>query len=283
MSLFPFDSDGWRRDGCVLAPQLISPVRAERLRTLCDRVLEQWRACDPQTGEPGERPDATVMRHLNHPAYFAARAAEHAAERAEILAAAADPAVLGLVAAVFGEAPMFRCTSLFFNPSGISLDGNWHRDSQFSRRDDAAEWEMLRAAGENGSGMQLQIALAPSDDIEIVPGSHLRWDTPEEYAIRKADGGANNRSNAMPGARRVRQAPGDAVLFNPNAIHRGRYRSEIPRRTLMLTYTRRSEPWNDYFSAQPWFLEPGYLDGLDAAAQQFYGEFIAQYREFWTS
>lgn len=79
----------------------------------------------------------------------------------------------------------------------------------------------------------MQIALAPSADIEVVPGSHLRWDTPEEYAIRKAAGGANNRSNAMPGAVRVALDPGDAVLFNPMAIHRGRYHANRLRRTLM--------------------------------------------------
>ena len=268
----------WQRDGCVVMPSLIDPARAEQLCVLCDEVLAQWRECDPQTGQPGARPDATVMRHLNHPAYFRG----NTADRAALLAAAADPQVLRVVAAIFGEEPMFRCTSLFFNPSGISVDGDWHRDSQFSRRDDAEDWEMLRAAGATGTGMQLQIALLPSEDIEIVPGSHLRWDTPEEYAIRKADGWTHNRSNEMPGALRMRQASGDAVLFNPNAIHRGRYRSEIPRRTLMLTYTKCSEPWSDFFSAQPWFLEPGYLDGLDAHAQHFYGAFVAQYRDDWT-
>ncbi|MCX6016968.1 MAG: phytanoyl-CoA dioxygenase family protein [Chloroflexi bacterium] len=267
----------WRSDGCVTLPALLDSGRATRIRTLCDHVLAQWSACDPQTGQPGAKPDATVMRHLNHPAYFTQRPAE----LAELLAVAADPAVLRIVEAVFGEAPMFRCTSLFFNPSGISLDGNWHRDSQFTHRDDAAEWEMLRTAGENGAGMQMQIALLPSDDIEIVPGSHLRWDTPAEYAIRKADDWAHNRSNAMPGAQRMHQNAGDAVLFNPNALHRGRYRSEIPRRTLMLTYTRRSEPCSDFFSAQPWFLEPGYLHGLDAHSQHFYDEFVAQYRADW--
>ena len=81
----------------------------------------------------------------------------------------------------------------------------------------------------------------------------------EEYAIRKAEGGRNNRSNHMPGALRVHQEAGDAILFNPMALHRGRYRSGILRRTLMLTYTKTSEPWFDYFSNQPWFSQPGFL------------------------
>ena len=32
--------------------------------------------------------------------------------------------------------------------------------------------------------IQAQVALVPNEDVEIVPGSHLRWDSAEEYAVR---------------------------------------------------------------------------------------------------
>lgn len=271
--------DQWRELGYVVVPQLISAERAALLCEVCDAIYAQWRSCDPQTGQPGEKPDATVMRHLNHPAYFA----QHPEWLPMILEAAADPSVLRVAEVIFTEPPLFRCTSLFFNPSGINLDGNWHRDAQFMTETDDEERAMVLNAGDGGSGMQLQIALVPSDDIEVVPGSHLRWDTPDEYAIRKADAGAHNRSNDMPGAVRVRQGVGDAVLFNAMAIHRGRYHSDMPRRTLMLTYTKTSEPWFDFFSDQPWFLQPGYLDGISASTRAFYERFIAQYEAQWRS
>jgi hypothetical protein len=269
--------DTWRERGYAIVPGLLEPARAERLRALCDLILAQWRVRDPQTGQPGDKPDATVLRHLNHLAY-SVNAPER---RVAILETAADPAVLAVARTIFGEEPMFRCTSLFFNTSDIDLDGNWHRDAQYMTQTEDEERAMIMNAGDGGSGMQLQIALAPSEDIEVVPGSHLRWDTPEEHAIRKADGGAHNRSNAMPGAERVRQAPGDAVLFNAMCIHRGRYRREPLRRTLMLTYTKASEPWFDFFSDQPWFLEPGYLSGISPEATAFYGRFVAEYRPNW--
>jgi ectoine hydroxylase-related dioxygenase (phytanoyl-CoA dioxygenase family) len=269
--------DQWRAHGYAVVPGLIDAAQTSRLHDMCESTLSQWRACDPQTGQPGEKPDATVMRHLNHPAYFADRPER----RIAILEAAADPRVLDVARTIFGEDPMFRCTSLFFNPSGVDLDGNWHRDAQFMTRTDDEERAMIAGAGDGGSGMQLQIALVPSEDIEVVPGSHLRWDMPEEYAIRKADGGAHNRSNAMPGAVRVRQGPGDAVLFNAMCIHRGRYRREPLRRTLMLTYTKTSEPWFDFFSDQPWFLQPDYLDGLAPSTRAFYDRFVGQYAPRW--
>lgn len=271
--------DQWRELGYVVVPQLISVERAAHLHAICDRILAQWRACDPQTGKPGDKTDATVMRHLNHPAYFATQANG----LDDILEVAADPAVLRVAETLFGEPPMFRSTSLFFNPSGIHVDGNWHRDAQFMTKTEDDERAMILNAGDGGSGMQLQIALVPSEDIEVVPASHLRWDTPEEYAIRKADGGAHNRSNAMPGAVRVKQNAGDAVLFNAMMLHRGRYYREPLRRTLMLTYTKFSEPWFDYFSNQAWFLQPGYLDGVSTHAQAFYQRFILQYRDKWVN
>jgi len=136
-------------------------------------------------------------------------------------------------------------------------------------------------AGDGGSGMQLQIALLPSADIEVVPGSHLRWDTADDYAIRKADGLTHNRSNDMPGATRVFQQPGDAVLVSALMIHRGRYHRQPPRRTLMPTYTKTSEPWFDSFSDQPWFLSAGYRAHLSPQADTFFERFIAQYRSDW--
>ncbi len=269
--------DNWRALGYAIVPGLISPTRAAALRAICDGILAQWRARDPQTGAPGDKPDATVMRHLNHPDYFR----QHPQWFAPLMDAVADAGVRDVAHAVFGEEPMFRCTSLFFNPSGIELDGNWHRDSQFGAPDDDDERGVIAKAGADGAGMQLQIALLPSDDIEVVPGSHLRWDTPDEYAIRKADGGTHNRANHMPQAVRVRQAPGDAVLFNAMAIHRGRYYASVPRRTLMLTYTRASQPHFDYFSNQPWFLDAGYLSALSLPTRAFFETFVAQYRDNW--
>lgn len=267
----------WVTEGYVIVRAMFDPARTTELRTICDRILAQWRVANPETGQPGGGPEATVMRHLNHVGYFA----DQPAELTPLLEAVADAQVLATMRAVFREEPLFRCTSYFFNPLGASKDGNWHRDSQFTTPDDAAEQAVLTKAAESGNSVQMQIALVPSDDIEVVPGSHLRWDTPAEYAIRKGNGGANNRANTMPGALRVELAPGDALLFNPMGLHRGRYHADRPRRTLMLTYTKSSEPYVDYFSNQPWFLTPGYLDALSPQARLFFDRFVAVYQKNW--
>ena len=268
--------DQWTNEGYVVVPQLFAAERAANLRTICDRILEQWRITDPQTGETHDDPNVNCMRHLNHPAYFSGRHSDFV----EIMGAASDPNVLAVGREILDEEPLFRCTSYFFNPLKDSQDGNWHRDTQFMHRDPEIEKKTLleRAMVE---GVQMQVALVPSDDIEYVPGSHMRWDTPDEFNIRLADGERNSRSNHMPGALRLKLNAGDAVLFNPSGLHRGRYHTDKLRRTLMLTYTRTSKPHYDYFSNQPWFLEPGHLDGLDAKTKAFFEKYIEAYTADW--
>jgi ectoine hydroxylase-related dioxygenase (phytanoyl-CoA dioxygenase family) len=267
----------WEREGYLVVRRIFDQARTERLQTICEGILAQWRAENPETGRPSGARDATVMRHLNHAGYFRA----HPAWKSEIMEAIADPQVLMVARTILGEEPLFRCTSLFFDPLEGGKDGNWHRDSQFGTPDDAKEQAMLAKLSSAGDSIQMQIALVSSDDVEYVPGSHLRWDLPAEYAIRKADGGQHNRSNEMPGALRLALAPGDAALFNPYGLHRGRYHTGRPRRTLMLTYTKSSAPHSDYFSDQPWFLESGYLDDLTPTTRAFFVPFVAQYQEFW--
>ena len=268
----------WQRDGYIVVPGLLSQARAARLAAIAEPILAQWRGCNPETGEPGGGADATCMRHLNHPGYFDRQSR---AGLIELLQAVADPAVLDVCRVILDAEPLFRCTSLFMNPQTHNLDGNWHRDSQFHHPDEEQEKHAIAAGGDLGSSVQLQVALVPSDDVEVVPGSHRRWDTDAEYAIRRADKQKNNRSNSMPGALRVALAAGDAVAFNPLALHRGRYHADRPRRTLMLTYTSAVYPRFDYFSDQPWFDVDGYLEGLDMHSAAFFEDFVHQYGNDW--
>lgn len=61
--------------------------------------------------------------------------------------------------------------------------GDWHRDAQFVIPDEQDEKQFLAEEAYSGlgvisAGIQMQIALVPNDDVQLVPGSHLRWDTP---------------------------------------------------------------------------------------------------------
>lgn len=269
--------DHWLTTGYVVVRHVFDRDRTARLRLICDAILAQWRVANPETGKPGGGPDSTVMRHLNHSGYFQ----DHPEWLGELMDVVADDTVLKVVRTILDDEPLFRCTSYFFNPTQTSQDGNWHRDAQFVTPDEDAERDMVLKSARSGSGVQMQVALAPSGDVEYVPGSHLRWDTAEEYDIRKADQGNNSRSNTMPDALRLELEAGDAAMFNPMGLHRGRYHTDKLRRTLMLTYTKASVPYYDYFSHQPWFLEPDYLERLTPQARPFFERFVETYTPYW--
>ncbi len=164
--------------------------RVARLMAICDRVLEQWRRA-PQTDNPPVGPQSNYMRHLNHPEYHR----ESPGELAYLLDSVAAPRLIEAVKAALGEEFVFSATSLYFNPTGASEDGFWHKDS-------LGEWPDPRDK-ETGIGVSVQIALAPSDDFELVPGSHARDYTDAERRICVDDDRAHNRSNEMPNAAKM--------------------------------------------------------------------------------
>ena len=266
----------WDEEGYIVVRNVFDVNRVTRLMAICDDIFHQWRLNDPAKDDQIQDYSTTAcsMRHINHPAYFK----NHPEWFPDVMDAVADPMVLDICRAILGEEPLFRCTTLWFDSENMDSPGNWHRDSQFSILDENEEKKKVLASNGQG-GIQMQIALVPSDHVEYVPKSHLRWDSDDEYRIRLADGKKNNTSDEMPRAIKPQPNPGDAALFNPTGLHRGCYLKSKLRRTLMFTYTRTSKTLLDHFSRQPWFLEPGHLEGLKPESQAFFQKFIEAYRE----
>jgi ectoine hydroxylase-related dioxygenase (phytanoyl-CoA dioxygenase family) len=257
---------------------LFDAATTQRLREICERVLEQWRRA-PRSDNPPVSPQANYMRHLNDPEYHR----DYPEDLAFLLNAMGAPEVVESLSAALEEEYLFAMASLYFNPSGESQDGFWHKDKI------GQEAEVSRIP-ETGAGLQMQIALVPTDDLELVPGSHLRDYSPEEHAICVADGAIHNRLNDMPGAVRLSLEPGDAALFTQLCIHRGRYHTDKLRRTMMISVKKRAaaefsirQRGLDYSCDQPWFLAPQYLAGVNEQARSFLREFADFYAPHWRS
>jgi hypothetical protein len=264
----------FQEDGILFYPRLFAGVQLESLREACDAVRAQFLA-EIDRDRP-EQKNIDRLRHLNDPKWNIDQTPWKT-----IMETIADPRCLGPVEQIFEGESLFRCTQLFFNPRYQSSDGEWHRDIQFIVGDE----EQVKARIGNDNAMQavqLQIALVDNDDIEYVPFSANRYDSPEEFYFRCADNRSHAREAGMPNAMRIAQRAGDAVIFNPNGLHRGRYYVENPRNTLMLTYTPRTQIMNDFFSHQPWMAQAGYLNGLSRRAQAYFTEFVETYSPFWS-
>jgi hypothetical protein len=267
-------------EGILFYPQIFEGEELARLRAASENVLDQYRA-DLQANNPADADIATTMRHLNDSRWHRERRDHWKV----IMEAIADPRCLGPVEQIFRGRSLFFTTSLFFNPRTGTTEGNWHRDHQFilpSEEEVKAHYNRSREEQQaNMDGIQFQIALVDNEDVEYVPYSPGRYDSPQEYYIRCADDRSHNREDGMPNAMRIHQRAGDAIIFNPAGLHRGRYHAASPRRTLMLTYSPHHRPIHNYFTHQPWMLEPGYLDDLSPRARVYFEDFIDQYQSHW--
>lgn len=265
----------WADEGFIYVPSIFSKKEIDKLLSICNRIREQAFVLDPTTNAPAN-PNGHCFRHLNHPEYFKNNIEDYKI----IMNTICDDRILSVVNTILNQKAIFRTTSYFYEPKDGIQDGNWHRDTQFGLKiESEEEKKILECAQLPSTGVQMQIALEPSEDVEFVPRSHKRWDTPEEYNIRLANNQANNCSNQMPNAMRFYQKPGDMIAFDPNGLHRGRYHSDKIRRTLMLTYSTSIN--FDYFTNQPWLLNKENIDILPQKTQAFFQLFIDAFKDNW--
>ncbi len=279
--------DRWRADGYLVLHNTIDADELAALYETSERVLEQWKSStsDAEPGRFAYGPTAWVLLHLNHPKYHR----ERRDGLVTLLNAIAHPTILAVLRELLGEEPVFGQSNYYLNPPGKTRIGAWHRDCQFfSHGEEAEERRLIFAEADPPQSLHVHIPLLPTAATEVVPGSHARWDTPEENEVKR-----KNPESDMPGGIALHLEPGDIAFFHTNAIHRGMYRPEVPRRTIASTYSltpssyffasveRMTEQRGYVATYQPWFLKPGYLDGITPEARRFFAHFIETYRENW--
>ena len=57
----------WKKQGYLVIPQLFNSVLVEQLRTICDRIFQQWVSHSP---DPEKLANLTNMAFLTEPYYF---------------------------------------------------------------------------------------------------------------------------------------------------------------------------------------------------------------------
>ena len=278
----------WQEQGYLVLPRAIAPERIGRLRALCERVHDQWRCESTPGSEPANfhyQPNAWCVLHVNHPKYHR----DSPADLTELLDMVADPLPLGIIEEILREAAVFEQSNLYIDPPGEPFSGGWHRDCQFfTAGDEERERADLLAEADPPRELHLHVPLVSTAATSVVPGSHRRWDTPEENRVRRLQ----PNSDIMPGAIRLQLEPGDLALFHVNALHRGHYPVGVPRRTIAITYGRASLPrpitvesmrdLHGYDCAyQPWLLNADYLDGVQENTRLFFERFIDVYGPYW--
>ena len=126
--------------------------------------------------------------------------------------------ILGLLGPLLPKGMAFMNTQLFFSPFDRNKNNYWHRDIQYTDMSVAEQQAEMAAV----NVIHCRIALADEPGLELVPGTHKRWDTDEEFETRM---GTNDRKvyDDLPGTSKVKLKAGDLLVFSANMIHRGLY------------------------------------------------------------
>jgi len=221
----------FRERGYCVVPAFLEPAELAELRHACDIVLERVR--DESTTKGHSTPSVSLFADPN----TFSRESDALNRITTFVASARVCALLeGLAHAHEESTPRVKKIDYYHEQTLHDWEGDWHRDSQFTESDPERERTLVLST----TSVHLRVALEHDDRLELVPGSHLRWDTSEELGIRK---GARRASAEMPGATRVVLHAGDACIFHAWSIHRATYLRAPLRRTIDLLYAfGRSQP-----------------------------------------
>ena len=122
-----------------------------------------------------------------------------------------------MVNSVITANPAFMNTQLFFDPFDRQQKDFWHRDCQYD-----FDIEEQKEVVLGTQVLHLRVPLFDELGMEVVPGSHKRWDNEEEYNVRQEENGKSSNDDISTG-KKIKLAAGDLLFFSADMIHRGLY------------------------------------------------------------
>jgi len=125
--------------------------------------------------------------------------------------------IMNMVESVIPTNPAFMNTQLFFNPVNLKQKDFWHRDCQYD-----FDVEDQKKVIFETQVVHLRIPLFDEPGIELVPGTHKRWDSVEEFNVRQEEKGRVSSESISTGIK-IKLAAGDLLVFSADMIHRGLY------------------------------------------------------------
>jgi ectoine hydroxylase-related dioxygenase (phytanoyl-CoA dioxygenase family) len=114
--------------------------------------------------------------------------------------------------------PAFLNTQLFFDPFNPEQKNYWHRDIQYGNTLN----QQLQMLQDPAPMPHFRIPLVSETGLELVPGTHTRWDTEDELNVRLEQNGKHSWNNLEQG-QRITLERGDVLVFCAKMLHRGLY------------------------------------------------------------
>ena len=125
--------------------------------------------------------------------------------------------MMNIVDSVIPTQAAFMNTQLFFDPFNTTQENFWHRDCQYDH-----DVDVQKVVIHETQVVHLRVPLFDELGMELVPGTHKRWDNKEEYDVRQEENGRLS-SESLSTGKKIQLAAGDMLVFSADMIHRGLY------------------------------------------------------------
>lgn len=201
--------DQFRKDGFIHLKGFFHEEDLTEIHTVVAGAHENWVKLNEQALKQGSVNSA----FLTNPQFCRSEL-----ERERIFHFIQKAPIVDLGSALLDGQPYFMNTQLFFNPMTHEKKPYWHRDVQYSGLSKERQMELISEE----QVLHFRIPFFEDPGLEIIPGSHMRWDTNEEEWVRlELEGRRNNEP--LPGSIKIPHSPTDLLVFSAHLIHKGVY------------------------------------------------------------
>jgi len=197
----------YNQDGYFVIRNFFSAAEISSLRGVISTFHQLWKA----DNEVFYQEDAFNSSLITGSQYLVAD------DRVKLFNFISSKKIMQVVDTLIPVKPAFMNTQLFFNPVNPQLKHFWHRDCQYDH-DVAEQMQVIH----NTQVLHLRVPLFNELGVELVPGSHKRWDTEEEFNVRQEEQGRLS-SESLSTGKKISLAAGDLLVFSADMIHRGLY------------------------------------------------------------
>jgi len=197
----------FQKKGFQLVSGFLDVDDVSRLREVIERFHQQWL----KANEAFYNERAVNSSSLTHSEFLSR------SDKLELFSVIASNKLKQVATNIFPQPPIFMNTQLFFNPANQQQKNYWHRDPQYHL---SIEEQKLALSGPEV--VHFRIALRDEPGIELIAGSHKKWDTNEQLDVRLAQHG-KSVSDDLIGSTTIPLKSGDLLAFSANMIHRGLY------------------------------------------------------------
>lgn len=197
----------YKKNGYHVFKGFLTDVELQKLREVLLQFHESWKRQNA----------AWYADKAINSAYITGTGHLRESQRKEIFTFLGSFKLMDIVNEILNDRPTFMNTQLFFDPVNKEQKNYWHRDSQYN-----LSIKEQKEALSGPEAIHFRIPMFDEPGIELIPGTHQRWDSDEELNVRLEKYGRKNHDDLSTGVH-IELKAGDLLVFSANMIHRGLY------------------------------------------------------------